>query len=99
MEARGIVVAMLPFERSEAKRIDAFSTSRLPRPLIVLTPDRAERVGLVVRSGHPTGTAPRALAMLRNLAINTFRLARRANIAHARRDLHNHHDAFAVYNI
>lgn len=44
MESRGIVVAMLPFERSEAKRIDAFSTSRLPRPLIVLTPDRADDV-------------------------------------------------------
>ncbi len=44
MESRGIIVAMLPFERSEAKRIDAFSTSRLPRPLIVLTPDRADDV-------------------------------------------------------
>lgn len=44
MESRGIVVAMLPFERGEAKRIAAFSTSRLPRPLIVLTPDRADDV-------------------------------------------------------
>ncbi|MGH8919901.1 MAG: ImmA/IrrE family metallo-endopeptidase, partial [Actinomycetes bacterium] len=44
MEAHGIVVAMLPFERSEASRIAAFSTSRLPRPLIVLTPDRADDV-------------------------------------------------------
>lgn len=44
LEARGIVVAMLPFERGEAARIDAFSTSRLPRPLIVLTPDRADDV-------------------------------------------------------
>ncbi len=33
-----------------------------------------------------TGTAPRALAGFRNLTINTFRLAGRANIAHARRD-------------
>jgi Zn-dependent peptidase ImmA (M78 family) len=44
LESRGIVVALLPFERGEASRIDAFSTSRLPRPLIVLTPDRADDV-------------------------------------------------------
>jgi hypothetical protein len=41
-----------------------------------------------------TGIAPRALASFRNLAISTFRLAGRANIAHARRDLLNHNDAF-----
>jgi predicted transposase YbfD/YdcC len=46
-----------------------------------------------------TGTAPRALASFRNLAISTIRLAGRANIAHARRDLLNHNDTFAVYNI
>jgi predicted transposase YbfD/YdcC len=46
-----------------------------------------------------TGTAPRALASLRNLGINAFRLAGRANIAHARRDLLHHHDAFAAYGI
>jgi predicted transposase YbfD/YdcC len=44
-----------------------------------------------------TGTAPRALASFRNLAISTIRLAGRANIAHARRDLLHHKDAFAVY--
>jgi Zn-dependent peptidase ImmA (M78 family)/transcriptional regulator with XRE-family HTH domain len=44
LESHGIVVALLPFERGEAARIDAFSTSRLPRPLIVLTPDRADDV-------------------------------------------------------
>lgn len=44
LESRGIVVGMLPFERGEATRIAAFSTSRLPRPLIVLTPDRADDV-------------------------------------------------------
>lgn len=44
-----------------------------------------------------TSTAPRALAGFRNLAISAFRLARRANIAHARRDLHEHNDAFTVY--
>ncbi len=46
-----------------------------------------------------TGTAPRALAGFRNLAISTVRLAGRANIAHARRDLLNHDAALAVYNI
>jgi hypothetical protein len=46
-----------------------------------------------------TGTAPRTLASFRNLAISTIRLAGRANIAHARRDLLNHEDAFAVYDI
>jgi predicted transposase YbfD/YdcC len=44
-----------------------------------------------------TGTAPRALACFRNLAINTMRLAGRANIAHARRDLHNHDAACTVF--
>jgi hypothetical protein len=46
-----------------------------------------------------TGTAPRAHASFRNLALNTFRLAGRANIAHARRDLHDRTDTFAVYGI
>jgi hypothetical protein len=46
-----------------------------------------------------TGTAPRALACFRNLAINTMRLAGRANIAHARRDLHNHDAAFTVFGV
>jgi predicted transposase YbfD/YdcC len=46
-----------------------------------------------------TGTAPRAAASFRNLSLNTFRLAGRANIAHARRDLHDRTDVFAVYDI
>ncbi|WP_369174933.1 ISAs1 family transposase [Streptomyces sp. R28] len=46
-----------------------------------------------------TGTAPRALASFRNLAISTIRLAGRANIAHARRELLRHEDAFAVHGI
>ena len=46
-----------------------------------------------------TGTAPRALAAFRNLAISAIRLAGRANIAHARRDLHTHDDAFTTYGI
>ncbi|MFC0534276.1 ISAs1 family transposase, partial [Phytohabitans kaempferiae] len=44
-----------------------------------------------------TGTAPRAVASFRNLSLNTIRLAGRANIAHARRDLHDRTDTFAVY--
>jgi predicted transposase YbfD/YdcC len=46
-----------------------------------------------------TGTAPRAIASFRNLSLNIFRLAGRANIAHARRDLHDRRDVFAVYGI
>lgn len=46
-----------------------------------------------------TGTAPRNLAAFRNLTMNTFRLAGRANIAHARRDLHDRADTFAIYGI
>ena len=46
-----------------------------------------------------TGTAPRAMASFRNLALNTFRLAGRANIAHARRDLHDRTDVFTVHGI
>ena len=46
-----------------------------------------------------TGTAPRALATFRNLAISAFRLAGRANIAHARRDLHDRDDAFNVFQL
>jgi predicted transposase YbfD/YdcC len=46
-----------------------------------------------------TGNAPRAAASFRNLALNTCRLAGRANIAYARRDLHDRRDVFAVYGI
>jgi hypothetical protein len=46
-----------------------------------------------------TGTAPRAMATFRNLAVSTIRFAGRANIAHARRDLHDRTDVFAVYSI
>ncbi len=45
MEMHGIVVALLPFAADdEVARVDAFSTSRLPRPLVILTPDRANDV-------------------------------------------------------
>ncbi len=46
-----------------------------------------------------TGTAHRALAASRNLTISALRLAGRANIAHARRDLHDHNDAFAALRL
>jgi predicted transposase YbfD/YdcC len=46
-----------------------------------------------------TGTAPRALATFRNLALTACRLDGRASIAHARRDLHDRADTFAVYGI
>jgi hypothetical protein len=39
------------------------------------------------------------MAGFRNLALNTFRHAGRANIAHARRDLHDRTHTFAVYGI
>jgi len=39
------------------------------------------------------------MAAFRNLALNTFRLAGRVNIAHARRDLRDPADTFAVYGI
>lgn len=51
------------------------------------------------RSQLRTGTAPRVLAAFRNLAISAFRLAGRANIAHARRDLHDRNDAFNAFQI
>jgi hypothetical protein len=51
------------------------------------------------RSQLRTGTAPRALATFRNLAISALRLAGRANIAHARRDLHDRNDAFNTFRI
>lgn len=44
MEIHGVVVTLLPFAKDESARIDAFSTSRLPRPVVVLTPDRANDV-------------------------------------------------------
>jgi predicted transposase YbfD/YdcC len=50
-------------------------------------------------SQQRTGAAPRALASFRNLTLNTYRLAGRANTAHARRDLHDRADVFAVYGI
>ena len=44
MESHGVVVTMLPLSDPEDATVDAFSTSRLPRPLVGLTPDRANDV-------------------------------------------------------
>ena len=45
MEMHGVLVSMLPFARTdEVARVDAFSTAGTPRPLVVLTADRADDV-------------------------------------------------------
>jgi Zn-dependent peptidase ImmA (M78 family) len=44
MENRGIVVALTPFVDHEIAKVSAFSTSAIPRPVIVLTPDRSDDV-------------------------------------------------------
>lgn len=46
-----------------------------------------------------TGNAPRNMAAMRNLALNTFRLAGRANMAYARRDMQDRANTFAAYGI
>jgi hypothetical protein len=44
MEAHGLIVTLVPFAGTATATVDAFSTSQLPRPVIVLTPDRANDV-------------------------------------------------------
>ncbi|MEV0344003.1 XRE family transcriptional regulator [Nocardia sp. NPDC050713] len=44
MEMRGIVTTMVAFADKDTPTINAFSTSRMPRPTIVLTPDRGDDV-------------------------------------------------------
>lgn len=44
MEAHGIITAIVPFDDPDIAGVDAFSTSRLPRPAVILTPDRAQDV-------------------------------------------------------
>lgn len=44
MEKHGIVATLVPFAGGATATVDAFSTSRLPRPVVVLTPDRANDV-------------------------------------------------------
>lgn len=44
MEAHGLIVTLVPFAGTSTATVDAFSTSQLPRPIVVLTPDRANDV-------------------------------------------------------
>ncbi len=44
MEAHGLIVTLVPFAGTATATVDAFSTSHLPRPVVVLTPDRANDV-------------------------------------------------------
>jgi Zn-dependent peptidase ImmA (M78 family)/transcriptional regulator with XRE-family HTH domain len=44
MENRGLIVTLTSFAGSATARVDAFSTALLPRPVVVLTPDRANDV-------------------------------------------------------
>lgn len=44
LERHGIIVTMAEFVGVKTATVDAFSTSHLPRPVIVLTPDRADDV-------------------------------------------------------
>lgn len=44
LEGHGVVVTLVPFAGAATASVDAFSTSRLPRPLVVLTPERAKDV-------------------------------------------------------
>lgn len=51
MERHGLIVTLVPFAGSATATVDAFSTSHLPRPVVVLTPDRGspDRAGDVYR--------------------------------------------------
>ena len=42
LEAHGIIVTLVPFAGDATATISAFSTSQLPRPIVVMTPDRAD---------------------------------------------------------
>ena len=44
MESHGLIVTLVSFAGAATATVDAFSTSQLPRPIIVLTPDRANDV-------------------------------------------------------
>jgi Zn-dependent peptidase ImmA (M78 family) len=44
METHGLIVTLIPFAGSATATVDAFSTSQMPRPIVVLTPDRANDV-------------------------------------------------------
>ncbi|MEU7942377.1 XRE family transcriptional regulator [Microbispora bryophytorum] len=44
METRGLLVTLIPFAGADTPCVDAFSASRLSRPIVVLAPDRADDV-------------------------------------------------------
>lgn len=44
MEIHGIVVGLAPLADGDVATVDAFSTSRLPRPIVVITRDRTDDV-------------------------------------------------------
>ena len=44
LEAHGLIVTLVPFAGTATATVSAFSTSQLPRPIVVLTPDRADDV-------------------------------------------------------
>lgn len=44
LEAHGVVVALAPLTDGDVATVDAFSTSRLPRPIVIITRDRADDV-------------------------------------------------------
>lgn len=43
-ETRGLIVSLLTMTNTDVARVGAFSTSHLPRPVIVVTPERAKSV-------------------------------------------------------
>jgi len=69
VESRGIVAVLVPMVEDEVARIDAFSTSAFNRPVMVLSPDRADDVyrhrfsaahelgHIVLHGGRVAGTA------------------------------------------
>jgi Zn-dependent peptidase ImmA (M78 family)/transcriptional regulator with XRE-family HTH domain len=44
MEKNGLIITLVRFAGEATATVDAFSTSRMPRPIVVLTPDRADNV-------------------------------------------------------
>jgi Zn-dependent peptidase ImmA (M78 family)/transcriptional regulator with XRE-family HTH domain len=44
LESHGLIVTLVPFAGTATATVSAFSTSQLPRPIVVLTPDRADDV-------------------------------------------------------
>lgn len=44
MERNGLIITLVRFAGDATATVDAFSTARAPRPIVVLTPDRADNV-------------------------------------------------------